>query len=1360
MSIPLPRDSTCHRETVMTISVSPREQAVKRAAEQWEQQLVDVSGPLWRYRQLRLSTLELTPGIDSGVNAEVLTLLLRGRAVQLTRLFSDEEKLDDARRRLIAIHKKAQENQEEKGVDTLFIAIGRATWTVEQGAPPNAPVVLVPIIAEPSDPARRDFKLDASGDAHINPVLAHVLRSEHGLEISEDDESLIADLPGDFGHLESGLATLEGQWGKVRGLRIESCVTLSNFSYTNMPMVNDLHNNLANFAENDLVASIAGVPEAIQGLAARIRDPSVAQPDIDLPQSEFLVVDADSSQHQAINRVLQGESLVIWGPPGTGKSQTIANLIAALIAGGKRALFVAEKRAAIDVVVSRLQRAGLSKFVMDIHGGFKSKSEFASKLQESIKTIAGIAEQDNSNLHVQLMQRRAGLLEHDNMMHDLDPRWGLAPFDVQARLIGAEGRPLPVLQVRSLESKRLDHTAIDQLKEGIEEWIALEGPFLAARYPEWANSNAVTLEETQSAFHSARLMATETLPKARTAVSEVLVEAKIVSPQSEDNWTDSLAKWYRAVDYFTSVRTLMENFGPGIYLLPHADLMKVLAPRQGFLSKFIFGLIGSLSSSHRAARQQVFEKCLTAGRLSDIQIIRALQEASTQMVEWRKWRLDNSNPFVPASLAAAEGATALLRQHLEALEFHFNIGLTREMPVDVLQGTVDKLASQQELAARLPRIRELERTLSENGFGDTLSAVADGLVAVEDAPAALELCWLKDMWDDMLFHLPNLSSFNASIHDQRQKAFVTLDIEHVSATPVRITRAAAEAAFAVMNENPEETALIRAEANKRRRQLPVRRLIERAPNVLMAVHPCWMMSPLLVAEVVPPDLDMFDVVIFDEASQIPPAEAIGSLARAPQAVIAGDDRQLPPTSFFNSKIVSDDEETDTDDQELRVADFESILDVAKAGPIREQMLQWHYRSKDGRLIQFSNSHIYGNALTAFPGIDADCPITHHLVPAKQVPDFSNPDETDHVVQMVIDHARQSPSESLGVIAFGDRHARTLDEALRRRLRELSDHGLDQFFSDTADERFFVKNIERVQGDERDVIILSVGYHRRDATGRLIYRFGPLNQAGGERRLNVAITRARARVHLVSSFTHHDMDPARSSSKGVELLRQYLEFAASGGSEIGSVSSNTPLNPFELDVMKRLQENGVPVTSQYGVSGFRIDFACGHPEQPGRMVLAIEADGASYHSAHTTRDRDRLRQQVLESKGWRFHRIWSTEWFRNRDKEVQRAVEAWKQACEASERQNPVPFAPTIETNVAVSSPLAVSRGTRPRIRAGLPIVEYSHRELVALTNWILSDTLLRTDDDLRLEMMRELGFRRRGHRIDAALNAAIAAARR
>ena len=670
--------------------------------------------------------------------------------------------------------------------------------------------------------------------------------------------------------------------------------------------------------------------------------------------------------------------------------------------------------------------------------------------------------------------------------------------------------------------------------------------------------------------------------------------------------------------------------------------------------------------------------------------------------------------------------------------------------------------------ANLPRLRTLEASYRRAGIADLMGRVGKDIPPAY-AARTIEHAWLWRILEDLEFDDRRIASFDGGTHSRYRDEFAELDSRHRDSTPQRVRRLAAEAVIAMMNAHPEETALIRREAAKRRRHLSVRQLFARAPNVLSTLRPCWTMSPILASEMIPAERQLFDVVVFDEASQIPPAEAIGSLARAPQAVIAGDSRQLPPTSFFGqSADGSDDDDIDDDNLSL-TEDIESLLDAAGA-LLRDKMLQWHYRSRDDRLIAFSNRHIYGGSLTAFPGAIVSTPVTHCLIPYRPIIGVtgtrSNPDEVERVVELVLEHARETPGESLGVIAFGQHHADNIDNVLMRRLGEMNEPSLDEFFSENNEERFFVKNIERVQGDERDAIILSVGYHK-DPNGNLPYRFGPILQQGGERRLNVAVTRARSQLTLVSSFSHRDMDPGRSSARGVELLRQYLEYAASGGEDLGSNVQDVPLNPFELSIMDGLQKLGIPVTPQYGVSGYRIDFACAHPDEPGRMVLAIEADGASYHSSPTARDRDRLRQQVLESKGWRFHRIWSTAWFRNREVELNKAEQAWRRAVGASERDGAtlsVEPSRIVENDSQARPAPSPQRGPRPPVpRRGVggynSITDYSHSQLVTLVRWIESDTLLRTDEDVMREMITELGFRRSGSRIRVAIDAAIRDAR-
>ena len=463
--------------------------------------------------------------------------------------------------------------------------------------------------------------------------------------------------------------------------------------------------------------------------------------------------------------------------------------------------------------------------------------------------------------------------------------------------------------------------------------------------------------------------------------------------------------------------------------------------------------------------------------------------------------------------------------------------------------------------------------------------------------------------------------------------------------------------------------VIRKQAALRRGHLPLRRLLDQASDVLFAIKPCWAMSPLMVSQVLPA-ARLFDVVIFDEASQIVPADAIPSIMRGHQIVVAGDDRQLPPTNFFR-QVGDADEEGNEDDESLVSfgAGFESVLDALRP-LLPTAPLVWHYRSRDERLVAFSNTRIYGGALTTFPGVLRDDCLRHVVVAQGPQPgqEVSVDAEVAKVVELILEHARTRPSESLGVIALGIRHAERIDAALRARwptwdLADGDNPGLEAFFAEDVPEPFFVKNLERVQGDERDAIILSIGYGKhRD--GRMRYQWGPLLRDGGERRLNVAATRAKHRLTLVSSFSGHDVDPDRVTKAGARLLAEYLDYASSGGSA-PEASGAAELNPFEADVRDRLAAAGITVVPQYGVGGYRVDFAATHPQDAGRMVLAIEADGASYRESGSVRDRDRLRGEHLQRLGWKYHRLWSTNWFQDPDAEVAKLQKAYFLAVSAS-----------------------------------------------------------------------------------------------
>ncbi len=453
------------------------------------------------------------------------------------------------------------------------------------------------------------------------------------------------------------------------------------------------------------------------------------------------------------------------------------------------------------------------------------------------------------------------------------------------------------------------------------------------------------------------------------------------------------------------------------------------------------------------------------------------------------------------------------------------------------------------------------------------------------------------------------------------------------------------------NTNVGAVGLIDHEGQKKRRHMPVRTLISRAADAIQAVKPCFMMSPLSVSQFLPPDVK-FDMVIFDEASQVKPADAVNCVYRGEQLIVAGDQKQLPPTTFFETVSLDGGDEY----EEGQLDEFESVLDLAKAGGMESLPLRWHYRSQHESLITYSNYSFYDGRLITFPGAlteASDVGLGLYFVRGvyRRGGARDNPTEADQVVDRVLFHAEQHPHLTLGVVAFSEAQASTIEYFLDVRRRDRPD--LDDFFSDDRLTGFFVKNLENVQGDERDIMIFSIGYGP-DELGRVTMNFGPLNRAGGERRLNVAITRARRRVEVVTSLRAGDFQP--TTSDGPRHLGRYLDFIERGMTALAidlSESDRDAESPFEEEVLRVIRSWGFNAHPQVGVADYRIDVAVADPSKPGRFILGIECDGAMYHSSKVARDRDRIRQEVLEGLDWTIHRIWGPAWYRNRPNEEER-----------------------------------------------------------------------------------------------------------
>lgn len=453
--------------------------------------------------------------------------------------------------------------------------------------------------------------------------------------------------------------------------------------------------------------------------------------------------------------------------------------------------------------------------------------------------------------------------------------------------------------------------------------------------------------------------------------------------------------------------------------------------------------------------------------------------------------------------------------------------------------------------------------------------------------------------------------------------------------------------------------LLSNENTKKKRHLPIRNLFSNMPDVIKILKPCVMMSPLSVSEFIDLHSFKFDMVIFDEASQICPEDAIGAMIRGDQIIIAGDKKQLPPTKFFNSGI---DESADYDSEEeieiediIAETDYESILDLSSTF-MHSTRLLWHYRSKHESLITFSNKNFYDNTLYTFPSTENNDRIGVKFEFVEGIYDqggsATNIIEAKRVAELVIKHFKEQPDKSLGVITFGAKQMDCIIDMINE--AKNINPTLEKYFDEEKKAPFFVKNLENVQGDERDTIILSVCYGYSDlARKKLSHNFGPINKAGGERRLNVAVTRAKYQLLVVSSIKDSDIDLSRTTSIGARLLKDYLQFARTGELLESIITENKKRfdSPLEEDIYNELVMLGYEVDTQVGCSGYRIDLAIKDPKHKGNYLMGVECDGASYHSSKSARDRDRLRQEVLEGLGWKIHRIWSQDWFKNKHSEI-------------------------------------------------------------------------------------------------------------
>lgn len=1320
-----------------------RRDCVLRACKAWERDLADFSrrNGLLYFRDSKVSTVDLSDAPGAAIDR-----LLSHKRVRLSDLVVQES---DARRtRGLNAHKKRVENYEEYGLSTLHLAIGFATWSVEDGGrPPSAAVFLVPVRSERVAVGRRDLYLDlGEGEPDLNGVLVEYLARYHGVRLEadtiiEDEDALDRD------------AILErftrAAAPHAPGFRIERKIVLGNFHFKKLAMINDLKNTDV-LVRHDLIAALAGHSQSRETLMVSGRDIALRELDDHSPAEDTSILDADSSQQRAVASAVSGRSGVIQGPPGCGKSQTIANLIAAQIGRGRRVLFVAEKRAALDVVQQRLARAGLGKMVLDLHGGTLTKKAIAAKIGEALAAARSQPPVHHRQVVDDLVQARTALNAHAERLNTRRPLAEASMFQLFGRALelrrgGIETRT----RWLSRELTRLDAETMKACRQAIAELAAESAIFRGRVASPWLSVDLERADDLERAMdlvtHGGRAVS-----RVLTAAATAAMDHGLAVPSDADGVRGLSRLLHR-------VTAAAERVDPALFARDLDEFRRAVEPAGR-------GLLGRLwafltRADYRAGLRELRSLTRQVAR-SAADLLVLLDEARGLATEWRRLAKDGGTP---RALPTAGVLEATLRDSERYLDGARALVRSPDQSLSSIRQALDAMADERELAQRVHVVRRQERRLGELGLGPLLEELRTGAAEARHWVEVLDLAWTAS-WIEQLCRDDELGHFVGQAHQRHVDALVATDHEHIRLSAARVRRDHAEGLYRTMDSHATQRDLLRREAEKKSRHLPIRKLAETAPDVLTALFPCWMASPLAVSQYLPAERALFDMVVFDEASQILPEDAVATLLRGKAAVVAGDRYQLPPTRFFAGRD-DDDEQADEDSN---TDGFESLLDVMSSF-LPTWTLDWHYRSKDERLIAFSNDFVYGNRLVTVPSTGGASALRHVEVRWSPEQAGSREDsssaEAIRAVELVCEHVREHPEESLGVITMGMPHMKRVEALLETRREQ--DAVLDAYWrrQETAGERLFVKNLERVQGDERDAIILSIGYGK-DSVGKLPLNFGPILGDHGYRRLNVAVTRARARLTLLSSFGPNDLDPARCTGKrGLEFLRGFVTFAAEGGRRSpDSGRSSFPVNAFEADIQAELERRGLECEPQWGASSYRIDIAVKHPVARGRFVLAVECDGATYHSAPTARDRDRLRQEHLELLGWRFCRIWSTDWFLRRDQEIDRVMAAYRAAVAAADAtpppdatpvERPAPRAPEPQPEPAAPTASRPTRSPPPPSIPGQAIDDYSTRELNDLARWVLSDGQLRTEDEILEEMMAVLGFKRRGTRIVARLTQVI-----